>query len=235
MNDSQNRKKDKFDREDVFVLESADDFPKNSPVDLLTKAINIERQKILDFDVAQSSGFGNRYQAQEIYDNTRDQLLDLIDIFVDAAAIVDDDIEGTAEKFKNPYPRTDQNIITTATMFYNESAGIEAELTAAELPAGSRELLIILRDKFQSAAADHDSAEEHHAGATAGMADSFKKAMALSAKRAKRVKMKYRSNAEKTGAWTTASHLDRAPKSSTPATPKNIAESVNDPADTPAK
>lgn len=212
MNDSQLRKQDKLNREDAFIIDNAADFPANSPVDKLTGQINTLRQKILDYDAAQDSGFGDKRQSQAIYEERRDQLIDLLDEFALAAAIVDDDIEGTATKFKNSYPRSDQKIIARATSFNADSAGIEDELTEAGLDAGSRARLLTLRDEFQQAAAAHDTAEGQQAEATGGMNDSFRQAMALSNRRDKRVRMKYRSNPAMLAAWTVASHLDRAPK-----------------------
>lgn len=73
--------------------------------------------------------------------------------------------------------------------------------------------------EFQGAGAGRDSGETQHAGASGGMTAAFRKAMELSAKRGKRIKMKYRNNPEKLAAWAVASHLDRAPKRSTPPAP----------------
>lgn len=220
MNDSQRRKNDKLDREDVFITDNAADFPAGSPVGLLTVEINVERQKILDHDANQASGFAGKRSAQEIYDDRRDKLVDLLDKYVLAAAIVEDEIEGTAAKFKNPYPRTDQRLIARARSFFNDSEDIKAQMIDAGLGAGDRNSLTTIRDEFQQAAAARDSGEEHHAEATGGMNDSFRTAMALSSRRDKRVRMKYRDNPAKLAAWTVASHLDRAPKKAPPATPQ---------------
>lgn len=212
MNDSQTRKMDKLNREDAFIVENAVDFPNDSPVDLLTKQINSEREKISAFDAAQTSGFSDKAQAQAIYEDRRDRLVDLLDEFVLAAAIVEDDVEGTTAKFKNSYPRTDQKIIVRATSFYNDSADINAQMEDAGLRSGGRALLVTLRDEFQNAAAAHDTGEERHGEATGGMIDSFRRVMILSSRRDKRVRMKYRTNPAKIAAWEIASHLDRAPK-----------------------
>lgn len=212
MNDAQRRKDDKLGREDVFITDNAADFPPGSPVALLTEEINVERQKILQFDTQQFSGFAGKRQAQEIYENRRDELIDLLDKFALAAAIVDDEIEGTGVRFKNSYPRTDTIIIARAGAFHSDSADIKPELIDAGLADGDFAALLTIRDAFQQAAAAHDSAEEKHAEASGGMTDSFRKAMELSYRRGKRVKMKYRNNPAKLAAWAVASHLDRAPK-----------------------
>ena len=212
MNDSQRRKADKRDGEDVFMKENAADFPKDSPADKFTKLINAEYDKILAFDAQKTSGIDDRRQAQEIYENRRDELVDLLELFVLAADIVDDDIEGTAAKFKMPRPRTDRSLIAKATSFNADSANIETALIAAELPADGRARLLTIRDAFQQAAAAHDAAKESSGEATGGMSDSFRKMMDLMRRRAKSVQMKYRNNPAKLAAWTVASHLDRAPK-----------------------
>lgn len=212
MNTSMVRKEDKLGREDVFVIDNKIDFPDGSPVALMTEEINAERKLILQYDAQQASGFGGKAQAQEIYDEQRDLLIDLLDKFVLGAAIVDDDIPGTAAKFKNKYPRTDQKLIARAAAFHSDSEDIKELMKDAGVTAADRAALLTIRDAFQQAAIQHDSAEEKHAEATGGLIASFRKVMALSARRDKRIRMKYRSNPAKLAAWTVASHLDRAPQ-----------------------
>ena len=220
MNDAQRRKNDKLDREDVFIIDNAGDFPAGSDVAGLTDQINVERGKILQFDADQLTGFSGKSSAQGMYEDRRDKLVDLLDKFQLGGEIVEDDIEGTAAKFRNKYPRTDQILIARATSFHAESEPIKEEMAAAGVTSADRAALLTLRDEFQQAAAEHDSSEERHAEATGGMNASFRTAMALSARRAKRVKMKYRDNPAKLAAWTVASHLDRAPKKAAPPTPQ---------------
>jgi len=211
LNDVQRRKSGKLDREDVFITENSADFPVGSPVAVLTTQINAERAKIEQYAAEKESGYGDRRQAQEIYDTRRDELVDLLDLFQLAAEIIEDDIEGTAAKFKNRYPRTDQILIARATSFHNDSEPIKEQFAEAGATAEKRARLLAARDEFQQAAGAHDAGEERHAEATGGLNDSFKKAMELSSRRDKRVKMKYRNNAAKLAAWKVASHLERAP------------------------
>lgn len=221
MNDAQRRKIDKIDREEVYFTENAADFTGNALVDRYTPLINAEKANILAFDALQTSGYDDRRQAQEIYENRRDDLIDIIEQYVLAADIVDDDIEGTAAKFRKPYPRTDQNLIAKATSFAADALPIRVELIAAGLPAELLTEILSARDAFQEAALAHDAAEEKHAEGTGGMVDSFRKIMEYSKKRGKAVKLKYRRNAAKLASWLVASHLDRAPQRqpNPPATP----------------
>lgn len=219
MNDSHRRKLDKIDREDVFVADNAADFPAASKVAAWTALIAAEKERFLAFDAQQMSGFAGKRGAQDIYDDQRDALVDLLEECVLAADIVDDDRPGTAAKFKMPRSRTDGNLIAAATSFFDDSASIEISLEEAGLRDGGRALLLTLRDDFQQTAAARDSAEEKHAEGTGGMTDAMRKMMDYSRRRDKSVRMKYRKNPAKLAAWNTASHLDRAPqrKASEPA------------------
>jgi len=212
MNDSQVRKMDKVDREDVFMAESTADFPPATVAAQMTVLIGVEKTKILQFDAEQTSGFDNKRQAQAIYDDWRDEVIDLINQYVLAAAIVDGDIPGTAAKYTKPYPRTDQNLIAKAASFAADSPGIETQLLAAGLEEDAPARLPLAKTAFQQAARVRDGALEQHAGATGGMSDSFRKMMEYSKRRDKAVRLKYRNNPAKLAAWTVASHLDRAPK-----------------------
>lgn len=219
MNDSQRKKTDKLDREDAFMIDNTADFPAPTKAAAQTTEINAERTKVLAFDAKQTSGFDDKRQAQAIYDDNRDELIDLIDKHVLAGKIVDDDIPGTAEKYKKAYPRTDQNLIAKATSFHTDGEAIKEALAEAGFTTEDRARLITVRDAFQQAALARDTSEEHHAEASGGMNASFKKMMDLSRRRDKNVRMKYRDNPAKLAAWTVASHLDRAPKPKPAPTP----------------
>lgn len=215
MNDSHRRKLDKIDREDVMVADNPADFPAGSPVAELTAQIAVEKTRFLDYDAQQMSGFAGKRGAQDIYEDQRDDLVDLLEEHVLAAAAIDDDVPGTAERFKMPRPRNDANLIAAATAFHNDSADINDALEDAGLRRNGRTILITFRDAFRQTAAQHDSAEERHAEATGGMDDAMRKMMRLSRRRDKFVRLKYRTNPAKLAAWTVASHLERAPKRNT--------------------
>ena len=91
LNIVERRKQDKLDREDVFVTESAADFPAGSDVAVLTTEINVERDKILAFDASQESGAADKRSARTIYEEKRDEVIDLLGTAELAAEIVEDD------------------------------------------------------------------------------------------------------------------------------------------------
>ena len=212
LNEVERRKQDKFDREDAFIVENAADFPAGSDVAALTAEINVERDKISAFDAAQESGQADKRSARTIYEQKRDEVIDLLDLAELAAEIVEDDIPGTAARFRNNYPRPDQVLVTRCTQFYDDSEAIKTEMAAAGFVKAKRDRLPLVRDEFNQAAVAFDTGEERRAEAKGGIRDSFRKSMEFSKRRDKRVRMKYRDNPAKLAAWTVASHLDRAPK-----------------------
>ena len=212
MNDSHRRKLDKIDREDVMIEDNKADFPVGSKVAELTTQIAAEKARFIAFDAQQMSGFAGKRGAQDIYNDQRDDLVDLLEEYELAAAALDGERPGTAERFRMPRPRTDDNYIAAATSFFNDSADIADELEEAGLRTGGRAMLVTFRDAFRQTAAERDSSEEEHAEATGGMNDAMQKMMNYSRSRDKFVRLKYRNNPAKLAAWTVASHLERAPK-----------------------
>jgi hypothetical protein len=157
-----------------------------------------------------------------MYESRRVEIIDLLNLAELAAEIVDDDIEGTAARFKNKHPRPDHILIARATNVFNDSEPIKHEMDEAGFTTAKRNRLPLARDEFQRAAAAHATSEEQHAEATGGLNDAIRKAMVISKKRDKRIRMKYRDNPAKLAAWTVASHLERAPvrnRNATPPTP----------------
>lgn len=212
LNDVERRKQDRLDREDAFIRENAADFPDDSDVGLLTAEINIERSKILAFDAAQESGHADKRSARTIYEQKRDEVVELLDLAELAAEIVEDDIPGTAARFKNRYPRPDHVLVARCTQFYADSENIKNQMDAAGFIKVKRDRLPLVRDEFNQAAVAYDTGEERRAEAKGGIREAFRRSMELSKRRDKRVRMKYRNNPAKLAAWTIASHLDRAPK-----------------------
>jgi hypothetical protein len=126
------------------------------------------------------------------------------------------EIPGITEILKVPDNRNDQNLISAATAFFDETAAHIALFETVDLTADDRNNLTIYRDAFIAAANEWESAVEQHAEAVGALDTLFREMMSLSRKRSAIVKLKYRNNPGKLAAWTVASHLDRAPKSKTP-------------------
>lgn len=212
MNDNQERKLDKFQRESAFMTDHAADFPKDSPGEKTAKQLADLISEIQTRAAAQISGFDDKAQAFALAKAARKNLVDDLKQMNLAAKAVAGEIAGIENKFRLPRRTTNATLSATARSFHADAAPHEAKFIEYGLPADFLADLQADIDAFEQAAATADSAGESHAEATGALAAAFKSGMALTRKLEAIVKIKYRDNAGKLAAWTVASHLERAPK-----------------------
>ncbi len=216
MNDAHRRRMDKLDRERVFVTDNIADFPKNSPVELVSVTINTKATNALSRDAVLVASLGDKSQAMSIKGDRRDNLLEAFrEIVLGARAIGETSVPGITSKFKMPNPRTEQNLIATADAFHAETAALEQQFIDVGLDADFRAALIIAKNDFQSARDEADSAAEEHGEAVGALEALMREMMAHSRQRAAMVKLKHKNNPGKLAAWAIASHLENAPKKPT--------------------
>lgn len=212
MNDSQQRKMDKFLREDVFMKDNAADFPADSPGD---KTANVFADLITEIQTLaanQISGFDDKRQAFDNVEDARDNLIEDLEQINLAAKAFADEVNGIENKFRMPRKPTNQTLLATARSFAADAVEHQAKFIEYGLPVDFLADLQADIAAFETASASADSAEESHAEATGGLADAFRRGTALSKKLAAIVKIKYRDNAGKLASFVVASHLERAPQ-----------------------
>lgn len=214
MNDAHRRRMDKIDRERVYLTDNAADFPKDSPVDKISVIINAKAAEALAQDADLVSALGDKQQAQSVKGNARDNLLDEFrDVIAGAIAVGNEAVPGITEKFKMPFPRTDQNLIAAADAYHADTAPpLEEKLIEVGLPDDFRTQITSAKNAFQAARDEADSSAEEHGEAVGELEELFREMMALSRQRAAMVKLKYKNNAGKLAAWKIASHLEKPPK-----------------------
>lgn len=214
MNDAFRRRQDKLDREKVFFVDNAADFPAKSPVETLTLIIEAKMNEAIALDAQLITEIGDKAQALTNKEDRRDNLLDMFRLIVLGARAIGDAAEpGITAKFRIPRSRTDQNILAAADSFFAETAApLEAKFLAVGLPADFRANLMTLRGEYQTARDETDSALEQHAEAVGALTALFREVMELARQRAALVKIKYIDNPGKQAAWKVASHLEKAPQ-----------------------
>lgn len=218
MNDSQQRKINKYQREDVFMKDNASDFPADSPGDLTAKALANIINEIQTLAAEQVSGFDDKRQAFDNLEDARDDLFDDLRLINLAAKALANEINGIEEKFRMPRKPTDGILLATARSFAADAVQYRNQFIEYGLEA---DFLTDLQDDivaFESAADAADSAEESHAEATGALYEAFRQAKVKSEKLGAIVKIKYRNDAGKLAAYVVASHLERAPKRQKPIT-----------------
>jgi hypothetical protein len=214
MNDAHRRRMDKIDRERVLITDNAADFPKNSPVDLISVIINAKAAEVLARDADLAAALGGRAQAINVKGDRRDNLLERFrEIVLGARAIGNQAVPGITAMFTMPEPRTDQNLIATAEAYFTKTAALEQQFIDVGLDAGFRAALMTAKNEFQTALDEADSEAEERAEAVGALDALMREIMQLSRQRSAMVKLKYKDNPGKLAAWTVASHLESAPKS----------------------
>ncbi|HEY8561296.1 MAG TPA: hypothetical protein VIL74_13045 [Pyrinomonadaceae bacterium] len=209
------RRIEKNDREKIFVISHAADFPKNSPVDLISAEIDARVAEFLARDQAFFSVPSDKaqVQAQEVKGDTRDLLIDnLLDIVTGADAVGADTIPDVTGRFRMPHPRTDENLQTAAEKWFEETAPYENLFVGAGLDADFRRKLLDAKNDFQKACAAAGNIPEEHRAAFREMDLLMQEIMNLSRRRAALVKLKYKYNPGKLAAWSIAAYLDHPPK-----------------------
>ncbi|HEY0051319.1 MAG TPA: hypothetical protein VGB68_18630 [Pyrinomonadaceae bacterium] len=212
MKDSQRRKLDKFEREEVFLNDNIADFPPASPGGKALAELSAVISQIRAFAAEQVSGAGSSRQHIGVKDEEVDALMRLIRNINRAANAFEDEIPGSDLKFRLPRNRSEQNILATARAFLADAEPLKAKFIEYGLAADFTDKLQALIEAVDERAAAADSAGEQKAGATGGLIDIVRKGMSISRRLDSIVRIKYEDNAAKLSAWTTASHLKKAPE-----------------------
>jgi hypothetical protein len=199
-------------REDVHMVDNADDFPADSAVDKVTLLIRPKMAEALALDARLTQELGEKRAAQEAKDESRDLLIDLMRDFATGAIALSDVIPGIAAQVRVPENRNYQSLIAAATSIHTVVAPHLDKFKDADLTNADHANLLTFRDNFTADRNAWESAAEEHAGAVGALDALFREMMALSRKRSALVKLKYRNNPGKLAAWTVASHLERPPK-----------------------
>ena len=221
MKDSQRRKLDKFEREEVFLNDNIADFPPASPGGKALAELSAVISQIRAFAAEQVSGAGSSRQHIGVKDEEVDALMRLIRNINRAANAFEDEIPGSDLKFRLPRNRSEQNILATARAFLADAEPLKAKFIEYGLAADFTDKLQALIEAVDERAAAADSAGEQKAGATGGLIDIVRKGMSISRRLDSIVRIKYEDNAARLSAWTTASHLKKAPEKTEDEPPPN--------------
>ena len=220
MKASQQRKMDKFEREDVFMTDNAADFPPATPGGKAFSNLANVISEIRNLAAEQISGTDGSRQQVSVKDEDMDDLLFQIRQINRAANAFEVEIPGSEKQFRLPRSRSEQNILATARAFYKDATPIAATFIDYGLAATFLADLQATIDAVETRAALADSAEGQQSAATGGLVDATMRGMNISRRLDAIVRIKYAANPSKLAAWTVASHLERhTPVPRTPVIP----------------
>lgn len=213
MKDSIRRKQDKFERQDAFMIENKADFPVGSPGQLAAVVNSGVIGEINSLAAEQVSGGSSAAQAIGNKDDDLDEIREMTRNMNRAANAFEDEEPGSNLKFRLPRNRSEQNILATARAYHTDSEPLNETFIEYGLAADFRAALLAKITSIEQRNAKADTSVEQRAGATGGLTDAARRGMANSRKLDAIVRIKYADNPQKLAAWTVASHLERAPKS----------------------
>lgn len=145
----------------------------------------------------------------------RDALYDAMKDISDMWKPMAKNYENAANKFRMPRG-SDQLMIDSARSFAVEAEPIKADFIARGMDA---DFIVDLNDKtdeFAVSITESETAQGERVGVNAGFRTPVQKCKDAVEDISPVVKMHFRTNASKLAEWLTASHVERAPKKSTP-------------------
>lgn len=212
MDDNERRRIDMLIRVRQFGIDNAADFPANSvgaaQFALLTDLMN----DIEQFAEIQATSIGDARQLfvnkQTARENLREDLYEI----VRTARSMEYQFNGITAKFRMPRSQNDQNLLSIARAFYDQSEQFNADFTAYGMDANFRAALETAIDEFDMSLNPPATAIDGQVAATAELGDAVGRGMIARRVLDGVVKNKYKNNVGKLSAWLSASYIERPPK-----------------------
>lgn len=212
MEDKEQRKFDRAERQAAYMTANAADYPANSPGAKVAALINADIVAVREYAAGQAGGASERSQHISSKDDDLDDLKELMKMLDRAGDALEDEFPGIENLFGLPRNRNEHSILAAAQAEYDASAQYETSLIEYDLPATFRADMLDLITSVNAANQAADTSGTASAGSTSGL----KAAIARLNQNSKKLdginRNKLRSNPAKLGAWTVASHLERDPQ-----------------------
>lgn len=219
MNDSDRRRYECFLRIKQFGIDNTADFAAIPIAVTNFAAITTEIDFLDEQGADQQAGIGEARGATEVKGTAREDLREEMSDIARTARSMEYEFDGIADIFRMPRNLSDQNLLATGRAFATEGAKKEEDFIAYGMPATFLTDLTAAADAFEASFGPQGSAIDDHVEATAEIGESIQRGMV-----ARRIldgvaRNVYRHDTGKTAAWTSASHIERPPKSKEPPTP----------------
>jgi len=214
MNDNERRTHETFVRVRDFGVAHAADFPANSLghqefTDLGTLATEINADA-----ASEVSGHGDARQGTESRAQARAILRADLDAINGTARVLGQDVPGLEDKFRVPRNNNDKELLNAARAFKADAEPLKTQFIAHEMPADFLEELQADIDSLEAAISFQGSGVSGHVAAGAAIDDKMNRGLDKLRKLNVIVRNKYADNPAVLAEWTSASHIERAPRRS---------------------
>ena len=212
MNDNERRTRETFGRVRDFGEAHNSDFAATT---LGHQYFTDMATAISDFDnhaAAESSGHGAARQGTETRAQARGSLRDAMETINRTAKALADDVAGIDDKFRMPRGTNDQTLLNAARAFKADAETFKAQFIAHEMPSAFLEDLQADIDALEEAISNQASGVGNHVAASAGLDAAVELGLDRIRKLDPIMRNKYANNPAVLAEWTSASHIERAPR-----------------------
>ena len=212
MNDKESRNYQRFVRVHGFGQAHASNFAPNS---LGAQTFAIVSAIIIEIDglaAGEVSAHGGARQGTETRAQARVALHDDLEAINRTARAMANDVPGINEMFRMPRGNNDRDLINAARAFLADATPLKAQFIAHELPADFLENLQADIEAMEAAIRDQSTGVGNHVAANAALDDAFGRGNEAVRKLDAIVRNKYANNPGVLAEWTSASHVERAPR-----------------------
>ena len=212
MNDKESRNHQRFVRVHGFAQAHASDFASNSlgaQTFAIVGAVIIEINGLAAGEV---SAHGGARQGTETRAQARVALRVALEAINRTARAMANDVPGINEMFRLPRGNNDRDLINAARAFLADATPLKAQFIAHELPADFLEDLQADIEAMEAAMRDQSTGVGNHVAASAALDDAFSRGNEAVRRADAIVRNKYANNPGVLAEWTSASHIERAPR-----------------------
>lgn len=212
MNDSERRKREAFLISCGFGDAHASDFADGSLAKqyfVNLKAVCAELDQLGGSEIA---AFGSARAGTFSRQQARDAIIEHLQALRRTARAMADEVPGIEAKFRIPYDNNDRNLLNAARAALTDATPLKARFIAHEMAADFLEDLAADIAALEASMGDQASSVGDHVSASAAIDEAIGRGMDLLRKLDAIVRNKYANNAAVLAEWTSASHIERAPK-----------------------
>lgn len=212
MNDREVRKVEMLARVRDFGVTHAASFPATGLGAQKFAAIGALLAGIESHGTAQAAGGGAARTSSGAKQAARENVRGRMKAISATAGAMESAHPGISNSFRLPRLGSDQRLLNAARAFIEAATPLKSEFTGHELPATFLEDLNAALSELESAVNAQNLGTEKQVAATAAIKDSLARGLTLRRELDPIVRNKFGSDAATLAAWTSASHVERAPK-----------------------
>lgn len=219
MNDSERRKREAFLRSCGFGDAHTTDFADGSLAKQYFVDLKAVCAELDDLAATEINAFGSARSGTDLRRQARDAIIEDLQALRRTALAMRDEVPGIEAKFRIPYDNNDRTLLNAARAALTDATPLKARFLAHEMPADFLEDLTADIAALEAAMSDQASGVGDHVSASAAIDEAIGRGMDLLRKLDAIVRNKYANNAAVLAEWTSASHIERAPKRKKQETP----------------